>query len=205
MEEIELLPCVAPLVACLGGVEEKAVIVVSGVPGEGKSTECARVAVELGEPPAFLDAEMSKDRYVVVMQDAGASPAFIRKTARIVGQDWRDALELAQSRSVWIIDSATEWCPQEDEAEFATALVEAAAEGRIIMAIQQWSQKARARGSLKLPHRGDVTIELHDREVVVKKARWGQKGTYPRPRIITPRMKRSAVAAAAMSGNRPRR
>jgi hypothetical protein len=41
-------------------------------------------------------------------------------------------------------------------------------------------------------------IEVRENEFVVKKARWGQKGTYPRPRIITPRMERVAVAEAGL-------
>lgn len=189
-EDPVTLPCNAPLVACLGGVQRGALLVVAGEPGEGKSTECSRVAVAMGEPPVYLDREMSAKRCKVVLRDAGASGAFIGKTRRIVGERWQDAFDLAQQlrRSIWIVDSASEWVPQQDEKAFADLLVEATECGVIVFAIQQWAQgKNRPKGTLNLEHRGDVTIDLVTVKEVpkfhVRKARWGEKGLYDRPRL----------------------
>jgi predicted ATP-dependent serine protease len=185
-EDPVTLPCEAPLVACLGGVQRGALIVVSGEPGEGKSTECARVAVALGEPPAYLDREMTAKRCKVVLRDAGASAAFIRRTRRIVGEQWSHAVELAHGRSIWILDSVSEWVGQEDEKDLADALVQATESGVIVFAIQQWTRQGRARGTLQVEHRGDVTIDLVTKErpkFHVRKTRWGEKGFYDRPRL----------------------
>jgi predicted ATP-dependent serine protease len=195
VKELETTPCVAPLVDCLGGVQVGALIVVSGVPGEGKSTECARVAVALHEPPAYLDHEMPAARCRKVLRDAGASERFVRETRRIDADHWEDALVAARGSRVVILDSVQAWCPQEEEEDLASELVALAEGGALVLAIAQWTRKGRARGSLTVEHRGDVTIDVHPEHFAVRKARWGMRGDYPRPRLTPGQVGPRAAAA----------
>jgi predicted ATP-dependent serine protease len=190
VEMPELAPCRAPLLACVGGYCDGRIVVVAAPPGIGKSTECARVAVDLDAPVAYLDREMSGVECKAVFLDAGASEKFIqRKLHRIIANNWRDVLDAAAATAsdIVIVDSVQKWVPQQDEEDFVTAIREHIEDGVTFFLIQQWTREGkRARGTLVMEHAGAITIDLHHDTIDVRKTRppWqGKQGIYRRPRL----------------------
>ncbi len=197
--------CRAPLMACVGGSAYGTVVVVGAGPGFGKSTEIARVAVDLNVKCGYIDNEMSASECRAVFVDAGADANYIRtKVRRIVpagaGHKWEDALEQARAAKakIVVVDSVGKWVKQQEEDVFTAYVKRFASEtDSLVFLIQQWTRDGlHAKGTLTLEHAGALTIVLawaknkpkeHPYGVIdVTKARppWsGTQGSYDRPML----------------------
>jgi predicted ATP-dependent serine protease len=190
VEPLRLTPCTAPLVAPLGGVPSTgAVVLLTGVPGAGKSTEAVRLAVELGEAPIYCDREMMRAQCAALFERVNAPASFVRQTKRITGGTWRQAFAYAaEARQgggarILIVDSLHEWAG-ELESERKALMMRArrlADAGLLVVVIAHYARAGHVSGGRGSEHRADAVLVVRHDEIEISKCRWSPaRGSFPR-------------------------
>lgn len=176
----ELVPCSAPLVQMFGGIRRSSLLMVTGPPKAGKSTESARVAVRLDVAPVYLCKEMDGWQTAHVFRLAGASPAYLRRVDHITSKSWSAALRRARGAELVIVDSMTRWARPADIPELLADLILLKKTGTIVLAIAHWAREGHASGTLGQEHDVDATIQVH-RDRFEVECRWSSAlGAFPR-------------------------
>lgn len=189
-----------PLSEALGGIEIGRTVLVSGVPGVGKSTEVAALAARMA--PAlrgfvyWLDREMEEAQVFALFQRSGSPTDRVRRVAPSFGGEapgsWRDALRAVGSdAAVIVVDSLQRWAVHDTE---QTALLETLKRGKVTaLVVSHTNKRGQTAGRMANQHDVDAEVVVKKRKFVSGKCRWT-----PTPRV-TPR--RPIDQAATSSKN----
>lgn len=168
----------APLAAAFGGrVPRAGVILVSGEPKAGKSTQCARLLLELarrGWSALILDAEMTASRARDVLVRAGADD---RELATVRRVDLRGAelpavmRALARHRPRVAIVDSLHACTSPGERGTAMQALTNAATG-LVLVVAHSNAQGRAHGGNALDHGCDGVAIVKRDGVIATGCRW---------------------------------
>jgi predicted ATP-dependent serine protease len=210
VDEPEILPCEAALVAPMGGIEKGSLTLVTGEPSAGKSFECTRVAIALDEllDPArvvYLDREMGKVRCKALFREAGAGESFLKRITYVQATTWQKAIELFEDADVGILDSFHDWVPDGERAAALRALLDLSRRGPTLLVIAHFAHSGHASGPLAYEHKADCTIVVRQECFEVRKCRWRNdaRGKHPRAPHGAPANSTRSTPASSARAPRP--
>lgn len=175
-KRLELRPVRAPLLACVGHAIPKigAVVVVAGKGGIGKSTEAARVALELGGA-IWCDREMHEEQVSATFALAGASSREVERVIRVTAPNVAGLLAALEEHEapLVVVDSLHEWAETDAErARLLRALRPLATRGVLVLALAHVNAKGKTRGAVVSEHLVDCVIYVTERFTRQSKCRW---------------------------------